>query len=486
METIISLFSIPVALSALAALLLIARTKAANALGWLVLAGMWINLFLAIKLLAPVFVDNGPEKVQMLAAGLSLDGPAALFILLTSLVSATVLSHARLFFRRARERNEELDDSALITYYLFSLLFHVSMVAVFLCDNLGYLWISIEATTLMSAALVYFNRDKHALEAAWKYLIICSVGIAFALFGTVCFYISSKYGAVPGGSLSLSQLAEVAPHLEPTYVRLAFILCFLGYGTKAGLFPLHSWLPDAYSEAPAPASAMIAGALLNCALFAIFRIYQVAYCLDNHAFYQELVLWSGTITVVAASIFLVRQHGIKRLWGYSSIENAGLLLVAIGLNSTPIFLLHAVNHSIAKVALFLLSGDIIQHAGSKELSQIKGIWTSMPVRSTLFAGAAIAVTGAPPFGAFISEWLLLTGCVSQGRWFQAVLLVLAISLAFIMVAFHTGRILGGGAPKEKATEPEHAGFNGIVPGALLIAALALGIATGPLVLEWLQ
>ena len=185
METIISLFSIPVALSALAALLLIARTKAANALGWLVLAGMWINLFLAIKLLAPVFVDNGPEKVQMLAAGLSLDGPAALFILLTSLVSATVLSHARLFFRRERERNEELDDSALITYYLFSLLFHVSMVAVFLCDNLGYLWISIEATTLMSAALVYFNRDKHALEAAWKYLIICSVGIAFALFGTV-------------------------------------------------------------------------------------------------------------------------------------------------------------------------------------------------------------------------------------------------------------------------------------------------------------
>lgn len=482
MDTITGLISIPAALTALASMLLIGRWHKAKALSNLVIAGMWANFLLSIMILEPYFTGIGTSSNLSFPPGLSLDGPAALFILLTSLVSATTLSHARLFFRREQELNRELDDGNLITYYLFSLLFHISMVAVFLCDNLGYLWISIEATTLMSAALVYFNRDKHALEAAWKYLIICSVGIAFALFGTVCFYISSKYGAVPGGSLSLNQLIEVAPYLEPTYAKLAFILCFLGYGTKAGLFPLHSWLPDAYSEAPAPASAMISGALLNCALFAIYRIYQVAYALESHNFYQELLLWSGTVTVVAASVFLVRQHGIKRLWGYSSIENAGLMLVAIGLNSTPIFLLHAVNHSIAKVALFLLSGDIIQHAGSKELSQIKGLWTSMPVRSTMLASAAIAVTGAPPFGAFISEWLLLTGCVSMQRWILAVLLILALSLAFIMVAYHTGRILGGGGPRPS----EQAGLNGIVPGALLIAALALGIATSPLILEWLK
>ena len=214
------------------------------------------------------------------------------------------------------------------------------MTFVFMCDNLGYLWIGIETTTLSSAPLIYFDRTKNALEASWKYLIICSIGIAFALLGTIFIFASSQHGAAQlhAGTLSISDLIAHATSLNFPLLRLGFIFCLIGYGTKAGVFPLHSWLPDAYSEAPAPASAMLSAILCNCALFGIWRVVQIAQATNTHA---PTFRAGGNIRNDhrGRSQFdaNVRQHSLKRLWAYSTIENIGIMLVAIGLGSGGLF-----------------------------------------------------------------------------------------------------------------------------------------------------
>lgn len=468
MEILVVLFSIPI-LAAVLCAFSPGRSSCTIVSSFL----MWLQLLACIWLFVPLL--TGVETIWHLIPGILVDRISAIFILLTSLITACALTYAIKFFQNDQSKEASSQGSHVRVFLVFSMLFYVAMLAVFLCDNLGFLWISIETTTLMSAALVYFNRDKHAVEATWKYLIICSVGIAFALLGTVCFFISSKYGINHNGTLNISDLIRLSPDLEPIYRRLGFIFCFLGYGTKAGIFPLHSWLPDAHSEAPAPASAMLSGSLLNCALFAIFKLSLIGHAsIDGH-FSQDLLIWSGTLTVFAASIFLVRQHGIKRLWAYSSIENVGLMIIAIGFNAPSIFILQAINHSLAKTALFLISGDIIIHSGSKELNHIKGLWHSMPIRASIFASAAIAITGAPPFGAFISEMMLLSSGADASRWTVVTIIVFSLAIAFIMICFHTGRILVGVSNRLV----EYDWRSSLIPGTLVIFTLVLGITTGP-------
>ncbi len=266
----------------------------------------------------------------------------AAFVMLTAGVAACALTHGYFFYERELAVAEPPPTSAHIRLnYACAMLFVLAMCSVYLCKNLGYLWVCIESTTLLSAPLVYFGRTKHALEATWKYLIICSVGISFALLGTLFIFASSQHGAVVGGgTLEIARLVDVARDLDPKLLRFGFIFCLLGYGTKAGMFPLHSWLPDAHSEAPAPSSALLSGALLNCGLYALWRIGEIVNSSAAH-FETGICLWAGTITVMAASLFLIRQFALKRLLAYSSIENVGMMLVAIGLNSGPLFFFQA-------------------------------------------------------------------------------------------------------------------------------------------------
>jgi len=263
-------------------------------------------------------------------------------------------------------------------------------------------------------------------------------------------------------------------------LQLGYIFCLLGYGTKAGVFPLHSWLPDAHSEAPAPASAMLSGALLNCALFAIMRITDLVKLTPHHDLATILPIDWGAITAVAAALLLVYQSGIKRMWAYSSIENVGIMLIAIGLGSHALFFLQALNHSVAKVALFLLSGNIIQECGTKELSKIRGVLKSSPVLGILFAIAAAAVTGTPPFGAFIAEWMILARNADAHNWAIICMLLAALALSFVAICMHVGRILMGPA------RPNQLKFssvsNSIVPAILCVCALALGMSNLPLML----
>jgi hydrogenase-4 component F len=403
------------------------------------------------------------------------------FLLLTTFVVACSLTHAGTFFAAESRQNSSYRADQEQFFYASSTLCLLAMSFIFVCDNLGYLWISIEATTLCSASLVYYSRTKHALEATWKYLIVCSVGIAFALLGTVLIFAASQHGACNGGSLNIQVLLSHAELLQPNLLKLGYIFCLLGFGTKAGIFPLHSWLPDAHSEAPAPASAILSGALLNCALFAIYRIAGLMGLTHHCALSSTLPIYWGALTALAASLFLIHQSGIKRLWAYSSIENVGIMLVAIGLDSPLLFFLQALNHSLAKVGLFLLSGNIIQALGTKDLSQIRGVLTTSPTWGILLAVSAIAVTGSPPFGAFLSEWLILTKCTDSRHWLAALILLVAIALSFVAVCIHASRILLGPARTDSTSfRPLLAS---IVPAVLCVGVTASGLTTLPSFLQ---
>jgi len=401
----------------------------------------WISLLFLLGALLPFIF--GSDSIIQFPCGLVCERLGSAFLLLTNFVVTFALTQSYLFFEKELEE-KKTNQKHVSWFYFFSLLFLVSMMMVYISDNLGSLWISVEATSLLSAGLVYFSRTKHAIEATWKYLIICSVGIAFALLGTIFIFASSQYGAIDGGSLSTLELREVSRNMQPLLLKMGFIFCLVGYGTKAGIFPLHSWLPDAHSEAPAPASAMLSASLLNCALYAIFKISELTSNSPCGVSCHNSCLWAGAITVVAASLFLVKQHGLKRLWAYSSIENVGLMLVAIGFGSAPIFFLQALNHSVVKVSLFCTSGNIIQLFGTKEIAHIKGLIIRSPLNAFLLLAGAVAVVGTPPFGSFISELMLLTLSFERGQIVLAALVLVALTISFIAISYHVGRTLVGG------------------------------------------
>ncbi len=436
----------------------------------------WLELATLTNVLWPIL--SGQTDQLVINEYFLVDRLAAFFLIITALVMATALTHAQYFFDHEDAGDHgALKRTRLRTFYFFINLFFLSMCAVFISNNLGCLWMSIEATTLFSAPLVYFERSKNALEATWKYLIICSVGIALALLGTVFFFASSQHGHLTEGTLNLTDLMAQATNLNYPLMRLGFIFCLLGYGTKAGVFPLHSWLPDAHSEAPAPASAILSGALLNTALFGLWRVTQIIIASHSHHLIMQMLLGMGVITVLAASLFLIRQHGLKRMWAYSSVENVGMMIVAIGLGSAPLFLLQAINHSLVKVALFLLSGNIVQAGGSKRLFSLHGIIKSCPAWGFLLTFATLAITGAPPFGTFLSKLSILAALAGRGNWFLVSMLLFSTSLAFVAISVHIGRVLFG-APKA-GFKPFHPLQTSLMPTFLLACSLIMGLVIYP-------
>lgn len=417
-------------------------------------------------------------------SGFATDGIGAAFVILTTIVAAAAMFQAAFLLPAERHPGSEMTDSRFCLFYAWSGLFIIAMYGVLLARNLGYMWIAMEMTTLTSAPLVFFHRSRLSLEATWKYLLLCSVGIAFALFGTVLIFASSQSHASPQGTLMFGELLERGRHLDPRLLRLGFIFCLLGYGTKAGLFPLHNWLPDAHSEAPAPASAMLSGALLNCALVAIWRITQVASSAGLSDLVHRTLVPMAAITVFAAGLMLVRQHDLKRMWAYSSVEHMGLLALAIGIGSGPVFILHAINHSLTKVALFLLAGNILHLYGTKSLGKLGGLLRLAPLWGVLLAAGSFAIAGSPPFGTFLSEWLLLRDTFASGHFVAAALVIAGLTITFIAIARHIGRVLFGNPPDtKKYNYPRAWSF---APAALLLAVLVAGLALAPRVMPFLS
>jgi hydrogenase-4 component F len=366
------------------------------------------------------------------------------------------------------------------------LLFLASMTLTVLAQNLALVWVGVEATTLASAPLIYFHRHSRSLEAAWKYLMVCSVGIALALIGNILLS-----AAQPGGasSMLLSELIRSAPAMRQPWLKAAFVFTLVGYGTKMGLAPMHTWLPDAHSEAPSMGSALFSGILLNCAFLGILRVYQVALSAGLASFCQELFLAFGLFSMGLAAVFIVGQGDYKRMLAYSSVEHMGLLVLGLGLGGGAVFgsMLHAVNHSLAKSMLFLLSGNILAVYHSKSTYDVRGVTRALPATGWLWLLGFLAITGTPPFGAFVSEFTILRQAFAAGRFGVAATALVFLALIFIGMSVSVLRMAQGTVPPDaqRRLRPEPA-LSLISPLVLGLAALALGLVIPETLRQLLQ
>lgn len=302
----------------------------------------------------------------------------------------------------------------------FFVLFHAflfAMIVATVANSLGVLWVAIEATTLATTFLIAFFRKREGLEAGWKYLILCSVGIALALFGTVLTYYSSvRVLGDESSALNISQLLEVARQLDPHVLKLAFIFLLVGYGTKIGLVPMHAWLPDAYSEAPAPVTAMLAGVLETVAVYAVLRSKAIMDQALPQAFTGNLLLLFGLISFVVAALFILIQRDYKRLFAYSSVEHMGLAMVGFGVGgSVGIFggLFHLLNHALAKSLAFFSAGNVHRRFGTREIGEVRGLAHVQPVTAVALLVAGLALVGMPPFSVFVSEVMVVSALATQ-------------------------------------------------------------------------
>ena len=364
------------------------------------------------------------------------------------------------------------------------LLFFLStMTLVILSENMGLLWIAVEATTLASAPLIYFHRHHRSLEATWKYLVICSVGIGLALLGN--FFLAVAASSPGGGSapLSIHLLCERASQLHTPWLKGAFIFLLVGYGTKMGLAPLHTWLPDAHSEAPSVVSALLSGALLNCAFVGILRVFQICAAAGLAQYAQGYLVVFGLASIALAAAFLLAQRDYKRLLAYSSVEHMGILALGIGIGGAAAFgaMLHAVNHSLAKAMLFLLAGNILTVYRTKSAHEVRGVLHRIPVTGALWLAGLFAITGTPPFGTFVSELLILRGAMEQGRFLVAALYLAFLAVIFVgMAATMTRMAQGQAAPAPAGTVEARESRLAIGPPlALGLVVLLLGVYLPP-------
>jgi hydrogenase-4 component F len=325
-------------------------------------------------------------------------------------------------------------------YHSMYQLFNGMMLLALTTNNLGILWVTMEAATLTTVLLVSVYRTAASLEAAWKYFILCGVGIAQALFGTILIYLAAERAVGSADALLWTHLAEAKHLLDPEILALAFAFLMLGYGTKAGLVPVHNWLPDAHAEGPTPISAVLSGLLLNVALYAVLRCKVLADGALQNGLPGRIMIGFGLLTVVVAAFFLFRQKDVKRMFAYSSIEHMGLMTFAFGIGG-PVAnfagLLHMTVHALVKSAIFFAVGHAAQKAGSQLMEDIRGLIKVSPTVGWGLMLGALAILGMPPFGVFASEFLLLTTAMREVPWTTPFLLIsLGVASAAIL-----GRVL---------------------------------------------
>ncbi len=367
------------------------------------------------------------------------------------------------------------------------LLFLSTMTLVTASHNFGLLWVAVEATTLTSAPLIYFHRHHRSLEATWKYLLICSVGIALALLGTFFLALAASAKGAAGVPLVVEDLIAHASSLQVPWLKVAFLFMLVGYGTKMGLAPLHSWLPDAHSEAPSVVSALLSGALLNCAFLGILRMTQVLDATGLAKFAHGLLLVFGLLSIVLAMVFIVAQLDYKRLLAYSSIEHMGILAVGIGLGGLGSFgaVLHAVNHSLTKGMMFLVAGNILARYRTKSIKSVTGLLSALPTSGVLWMAGLFAITGTPPFGLFQSEFTIIRAAFNSGHTLAAVILLVTLGVIFVgMASIIIG--MAYGASRESSVPAIKESPASIIPPAILcIAVLILGVYVPPALNELL-
>jgi hydrogenase-4 component F len=432
------------------------------------------------------------KPAPALGGWLMLDGLGLLFLSITSALFLPVSVYAVNYLRREHhggiqdiEEGFLFDNAPEATFTACLLFFLTAMTLVTLSQHVGLLWVAVEATTLASAPLIYFHRHHRSLEATWKYLLICSVGIALALLGNFFLAVAAlKSGGEPI-PMVFGDLISRAAQLHAPWLKAAFLLILIGYGTKMGLAPLHTWLPDAHSESPSVISALLSGALLNCAFLGIIRTQQVCAAAGLGDFSRELLVGFGLISMGVAAVFIVGQSDYKRMLAYSSVEHVGILALGIGLGGAGVFgaLLHAINHSLTKATLFLVAGNILGAYRTKSTAEVRGVLRVLPVSGVLWVAGLFAIAGSPPFGPFLSEFTILKASLDQGRTAVAIVFLALLAIIFIGMATVMLRMAQG----ESAREPQRESLISILPPALLGAGVLLfGLYIPPVINDLLH
>jgi hydrogenase-4 component F len=357
------------------------------------------------------------------------------------------------------------------------LIFMGVMSLVTWAHHLGLMWVAIEATTLSTAPLIYFNQSKLSIEATWKYLLVGSVGIALALFGT--FFLA--YSAVPAGlkpSLDFAVLLHNAPLLSKPWLRASFVLLLVGYGTKMGLAPMHTWKPDAYGEAPGVVGAIFAGGVTSCAFLAFLRSYHICLAAGESHYISHMLLFMGLVSMAVAGLFMIGQRDFKRMLAYSSVEHMGILMVGLGIGGPALFgtALHLVTNGMTKGVLFLSAGNIHRAYASKNTEQVSGAMRRLPLSGALFLAGFLAITGSPPFGPFISEFAILNGAFEAEHFVVAGLFLVFLLVVFIGMGKTVLKVVQGRTPQEAQDTPYRDGWLTAAPVvALLAIVLMLGL-----------
>ena len=403
------------------------------------------------------------------------DALSAWMVLLISIVSLAASLYAGRYFERDLA-NGVVTPARVREFFVLTPLFSAAMFLVVLANNLGVMWAAVEATALSSVLLVALYNRRTSLEAAWKYIMLGSLGLALALLGTVFVYAAAcKTNSQPLPSFNWSHLVTVADQFDPRMMKIAFLLALIGYGTKAGLAPMHTWLPDAHSEAPSPTSAMLSGVSLKVAIYALLRFHILATACLGSGFSRHLLLGFGLASMFLAPPFILVQRNLKRMLAYSSLEHVGLICTGIAMN-TPVTifgaLLHMGYHALTKPVLFFAAGNIHQTFHSLQYRVIgHGVVKVLPLTAILMGLAAAAAIGLPPFGLFFSELTVISGGFAAGKVMVSVLILIALVASFCGVLQQLSRILPGVPKPEFAAINRNTRFDGVPAMGLLLGTL---------------
>ncbi|MFZ2307452.1 MAG: hydrogenase 4 subunit F [Rhodoferax sp.] len=436
--------------------------------------------FVAACFLTAHTIAVGPETLW--AQQFFIDPLNVFLVTLTTFVSLTTAIFSRPYMRVEQDHGK-MTPPRMRLYHSMYQLFGFTMLLGFTTNNLGIVWVAMEAATLTTVLLVSVYRTSASLEAAWKYFILCGVGIAQALFGTILLYMAAdKVLGAEHATLLWTSLNEVKGQLDPTIITLAFVFLLIGYGTKVGLVPLHSWLPDAHAEGPTPVSAVLSGLLLNVAMYAVLRCKVLTDGALGNQMAGQLMMGFGLLSVTVAAFFLSRQKDVKRMFSYSSIEHMGLITFAFGMGS-PLAnfagLLHMTVHSLVKSAIFFTVGHATQKAGTQVMSEIRGLIKVNPTVGWGLMLGVMAILGMPPFGVFASEFLILTTAMREQPW-AAPFLFLALGVAFASILARVLPMVFGDTTLKPLAHPP-----ALLPVFVhLVLALVLGLYIPPYLNGW--
>jgi hydrogenase-4 component F len=432
----------------------------------------------AIGIYLVITVMISGDSVHALGLWFYLDALGSLFVALVAVIGFLTGFYSLSYIRHDIKKGA-MNPQQVKQYYVFFNLFVFTMLLVVLSNNIIMMWAAIEATTLATVFLVGAYNTKLSLEAAWKYIIVCTAGVAFGLYGTVLVYANAAdIMPDPSQAIFWTSLLPYASQFDGMIIQIAFLFAAIGFGTKAGLFPMHTWLPDAHSEAPSPVSALLSGVLLKCAMLIIIRFYILAVQAVGSRFPQIIMLIVGLLSVVIAAFAVFSQDDLKRKLAYSSCENIGIIALCLGFGGplgVAAALLHCITHGVTKALLFSISGNVLIKYGTRDLKKIKGILKVAPVTAVLMAIGFFALAGFPPFAMFLSEVMGFISGIQAGH--LVIIIVFAIALTVVIAAFvHvvTGSVLGKAPENIKKGD---VGVMALLPQFVLtLAILWFGVA----------